>query len=390
MRWFANIYAGLAAHRQKIISALAVAVLLVAVSVWLGQIVSPYKERRQVDHAFYAVASGDQNVVLRAVVQSVSSGEARVTLQDGPQQGQDVTVKNSITNAQPGQVILVAARPDGSASSYAFSEWRIPGLLLLLGLFLALVFLVIGRRGIASVAGLFVSIIVITAGLIPAIMQGVNAFYASVIAAFVIATLSIIVAHGLRWRSVVSLMSIYLVLLLTVGLALLGGAVAYLTGVYDDTSAILRVQHIAIDLRGVLTGGIVIATLGVLDDVITAQTAAVDEIHNANPKLSIKELYRRGHSVGSEHVISLVNTLALAYAGASLPVVLAIIANANTYSSALLIFNAEFIAQEIVRTLVSSMALVAAVPIATLVAAVAIKKKRVIFAIIKEKSTRRT
>lgn len=390
MRWFANIYAGLAAHRQKIISALAVAVLLVAVSVWLGQIVSPYKERRQVDHAFYAVASGDQNVVLRAVVQSVSSGEARVTLQDGPQQGQDVTVKNSITNAQPGQVILVAARPDGSASSYAFSEWRIPGLLLLLGLFLALVFLVIGRRGIASVAGLFVSIIVITTGLIPAIMQGVNAFYASVIAAFVIATLSIIVAHGWRWRSVVSLMSIYIVLLLTVGLALLGGAVAYLTGVYDDTSAILRVQHIAIDLRGVLTGGIVIATLGVLDDVITAQTAAVDEIHNANPKLSIKELYRRGHSVGSEHVISLVNTLALAYAGASLPVVLAIIANANTYSSALLIFNAEFIAQEIVRTLVSSMALVAAVPIATLVAAVAIKKKRVIFAIIKEKSTRRT
>lgn len=390
MRWFANIYAGLAAHRQKIISALAVAVLLVAVSVWFGQIVSPYKERRQVDHAFYAVASGDQNVVLRAVVQSVSSGEARVTLQDGPQQGQDVTVKNSITNAQPGQVILVAARPDGSASSYAFSEWRIPGLLLLLGLFLALVFLVIGRRGIASVAGLFVSIIVITTGLIPAIMQGVNAFYASVIAAFVIATLSIIVAHGWRWRSVVSLMSIYIVLLLTVGLALLGGAVAYLTGVYDDTSAILRVQHIAIDLRGVLTGGIVIATLGVLDDVITAQTAAVDEIHNANPKLSIKELYRRGHSVGSEHVISLVNTLALAYAGASLPVVLAIIANANTYSSALLIFNAEFIAQEIVRTLVSSMALVAAVPIATLVAAVAIKKKRVIFAIIKEKSTRRT
>lgn len=390
MRWFASIYAGLAVHRQKIISALAVAVLLVAVSVWFGQMVSPYKERRQVDRAFYAVASGDQNVVLRAVVRSVSSGEARVTLQDGPQQGQDVTVKNSITNAQPGQVILVAARPDGSASSYAFSEWRIPGLLLLLGLFLALVFLVIGRRGIASVAGLFVSIIVITAGLIPAIMQGVNAFYASVIAAFVIATLSIIVAHGWRWRSVVSLMSIYIVLLLTVGLALLGGAVAYLTGVYDDTSAILRVQHIAIDLRGVLTGGIVIATLGVLDDVITAQTAAVDEIHNANPKLSIKELYRRGHSVGSEHVISLVNTLALAYAGASLPVVLAIIANANTYSSALLIFNAEFIAQEIVRTLVSSMALVAAVPIATLVAAVAIKKKRVIFAIIKDKSTRRT
>lgn len=390
MHWFARLARYVIAHRQRILPTLAVALLLVVASVWVGQMTSPYKERRQVGHAFYAVTGGDQNVVLRAVVQSASPGEARVTLQDGPQQGQDVTVKTSINNAQPGQVILVAAKPDGDATSYAFSEWRIPGLLLLLGLFLALVFLVIGKRGLASVVGLFISIFVIAAGLIPAIMQGVNAFYASVIAAFVIATLSIVVAHGWRWRSVVSLASIYMVLLLTVGLALLGGAAAYLTGVYDDTSAILRVQHVAIDLRGVLTGGIVIATLGVLDDVITAQTAAVDEIHNANPKLSIKELYRRGHSVGSEHVISLVNTLALAYAGASLPVVLAIIANANTYSSALLIFNAEFIAQEIVRTLVSSMALVAAVPIATLVAAVAIKKKRAIFAIIKKKSTRRT
>src|SRR5690606_30788086 len=136
-----------------------------------------------------------------------------------------------------------------------------------------------------------------------------------------------------------------------------------------------------IDVRGLLIGGIIIATLGVLDDVVTTQTATIDELHKANPRLSFWQLVQRGYAVGTEHVIALVNTLALAYVGVSLPMVLSITLSSQS-QSLLSILNSEFIAQEIVRTLVSSIALVLAVPLSTVVAAVCIARPSRLFAIL--------
>ena len=114
-------------------------------------------------------------------------------------------------------------------------------------------------------------------------------------------------------------------------------------------------------------GGIIIGALGVLDDITTAQTATIDELSKANHTLSQRELFTRGMSVGKEHVASLINTLALAYAGASLPILLLFYTNTDT--PAWVTVNSEFIAEEIVRTLVGSMALLLAVPISSFLAA---------------------
>ncbi|HYC80108.1 MAG TPA: YibE/F family protein, partial [Candidatus Binatia bacterium] len=123
-----------------------------------------------------------------------------------------------------------------------------------------------------------------------------------------------------------------------------------------------------LNLRGLLLGGIILGVLGVLDDITTAQSAAVYEIRRANPALPFKELYSRGLSIGREHISSLVNTLFLAYAGASLPLFLFFTAGDHPQPFWVTL-NSEFIAEELIRTLVGSVALMLAVPITTFLAA---------------------
>ena len=123
----------------------------------------------------------------------------------------------------------------------------------------------------------------------------------------------------------------------------------------------------SIDVRGLLLGGILIGVLGVLDDITTAQAAAIEEISLANDKLGFRELYRRGISIGKEHIASLVNTLVLAYVGASFPVVLLYMLHKNI--PMWLLLNSNFIAEEIIRTVVGSTALVLAVPLTTVMSA---------------------
>ena len=122
-----------------------------------------------------------------------------------------------------------------------------------------------------------------------------------------------------------------------------------------------------VNLRGLLLGGIIIGALGVLDDITTAQTAAIDELSKANHKLGFAELYKAGTSIGREHIASLINTLALAYVGASLPILLLV--SLNEDMPWWVMVNSEFIAEEIVRTLVGSSTLLLAVPISTWLAA---------------------
>ncbi len=110
-----------------------------------------------------------------------------------------------------------------------------------------------------------------------------------------------------------------------------------------------------------------IGTLGVLDDVTATQTATVGVIHQTNPQLSFSELYKKAENVGKEHIASLVNTLAMAYAGASFPLFLLL--TQNTQVPIAYIVNSEFFVEEIIRTLIGSIALILAVPISTVISA---------------------
>src|SRR5262249_50440625 len=121
-----------------------------------------------------------------------------------------------------------------------------------------------------------------------------------------------------------------------------------------------------VQATGVLLGGIVIGALGVLNDITVAQASAVFELRSANPLLAAGDLYRRAMNVGRDHISATVNTPVLADAGASLPLLMLLVVQAQPLGIAL---NREFIATEVVRSLVGSMGLIAAVPLTTLCAA---------------------
>jgi uncharacterized membrane protein len=157
-------------------------------------------------------------------------------------------------------------------------------------------------------------------------------------------------------------------LIATISVAWLG-----LTGFSADASVYLNFATGGqLDLAGLLLGGIIIGLLGVLDDVAITQASVVQELKGANPTLGLRELYQRSIRVGRDHVGSLVNTLALAYVGTTLPLLLLFARSDATFLASI---NQEVIAAELVRIIVGSMGLVLTVPFTSFLAAYYFKSR---------------
>jgi uncharacterized membrane protein len=275
----------------------------------------------------------------------------------------------------PGDRVVVALteEPDGPRY-YVVDRYRLPPLALALGLFLALTLLFSRRRGLGSIVGLSITIVILTRFVVPRIVEGSNPLAVSLLGALAIVLTSIYLAHGFSLRTSIAVGSTVVTLLIAWVLAAVAVAAGRLSGLGSEESVYLQIAPLeALNLRGLLLGGIILGALGVLDDITTSQAAAVDELRRANPLLPVRELYRRGIVIGTEHITALVNTLFLAYAGASLPLFILF----TIYNDAPLwvTLNSEFVAEEVVRTLVGSTALILAVPITTLGAAVVLSRR---------------
>ncbi len=286
--------------------------------------------------------------------------------------GKQFSIQRSSLAAPGDQIVLGKTfKVDGTSSYFVADVLRLPVMVLLGLIFVGLVVVVAGWRGLSAFVGLALSLLVLMVFVVPQILAGSNPVLISLIGASVIALMSIYLAHGLSRQTSIALLSTLITLVLAVLLSWLFVSLMRLTGSGSEQAYLLQLGRTdPLDLRGLLLGGIIIGALGVLDDVTTAQTAAVAELRSANPSLGRFELYRRGLRIGSEHILSLVNTLVLAYAGASLPIFLFFALNDTLPTW--FILNGEFLAEEIVRALVGSVTLVLAVPLATFVAAATI------------------
>lgn len=275
--------------------------------------------------------------------------------------------KNSEKLKEGERVVVVKVSRGGESEFYVAEKYRLPAVLWVLAGFFLLA-ICFGRwKGLSSIIGLAFSLIIIVEFMIPRIEAGNNPVWISLISGMMILVLSLYMAHGFQKRTTVALVGTGITLFLSAGLSILMVSFVKIFGMGSEESvSLLQGSLQNINLRGLYLGGIIIGALGVLDDITTAQSATVDEIHRANPKLSVGELYERGLSVGREHIASLVNTLALAYVGASLPVLLIF---TKTDFPLWVIFNSEFLVEEVVRTLSGSAALILAVPITTYIAA---------------------
>ncbi len=172
--------------------------------------------------------------------------------------------------------------------------------------------------------------------------------------------------HGRGLATAAALLSTFASLALTGALAWVFLRASNFTGFGDDSVGFLSALGSEIDPRGLLLAGVVIGSLGVLDDVTVTQVSAVWELKRAAPDADFGELYRRALRIGRDHISSTVNTLFLAYAGASLPLLLLFSEAQQGLGS---VATREVVAVEIVRALVGSIGLVASVPISTALAA---------------------
>jgi uncharacterized membrane protein len=304
-----------------------------------------------------------------------------VAMTDGPRSGRDLVQLVPLEPGTPrftvGDPVVLGwsgGNPD-DPGSYQIVDFQRGGSLAWLAVLFAAAVLVLGRwRGLAALAALAVSFGVLLLFVLPAILAGHSPLAVAVVGAGVIMFAVLYLTHGLSARTSTAVLGTLVSLALIGVLGAAFSAAARLTGLDDQTTALVASLGVGIDARGLLLAGMVIGALGVLDDVTVTQTSAVWELRRANPQLRAKALFQAAMRIGRDHVASAVNTLVLAYAGASLPLLLLFSLSGRGLGD---VATSQDVATEIVRTLVGSIGLVASVPVTTAVAALVASREDV-------------
>lgn len=263
-------------------------------------------------------------------------------------------------------VLIVSDSPEGD--TYSIVDHRRATELWVLAAAFALALVAFGRwRGLSALAGLAVTFSLLLLFVVPAILAGESPLLVAIVGSAAIVLTVLYLTHGFALSTTLAVLGTLASLTITGILSALSVAVLHLTGITDDLSASVGTSH-SVNMEGLLLAGIVIGSLGVLDDVTITQSATVTELARANPEYRFRQLYRAGSRVGRSHIASVVNTIILAYAGSSLPLLILIVANSDSLGAVL---TDQVIAQEIVRSAVATLGLIAAVPITTALAALA-------------------
>jgi len=283
--------------------------------------------------------------------------------------GEFDTVKKNIY--QVGDKVLVVATIDhqGNAHYYITDYVRTKGLYWLAVIFILSLFIVGGWKGLRSLVALVITFFIITKYIIPRILAGANPLSIVLIGSFFILLIIIYLTEGFHSRSHIAIISILCSLVITVLLSWFFVGLSKLSGLGSEEAFFLvNIGEQLVNFKGLLLAGIIIGTLGVLDDVVISQVATVEQINHANYNQSKGEIFKRAYKVGVSHISSMTNTLFLAYAGVSLPLLILFVSGHSAFSSWSQIINNEAIATEIVRTIAGSIGLILSVPIATVVA----------------------
>ncbi len=301
----------------------------------------------------------------------------RIEILGGEKTGEVVSLENDMIMLEEGQHFYVnrLVAIDG-IEYYIFKDVeRRQGLLYLAILMTAVVLIFSGWQGARALISLVVSILAIIFLLVPALLAGYDPVWVSFVIAAVILAGTLFFTHGFHTRVVIAYLGTMAAVGVTCVLAWLSVSGLHLTGFSADASVYLNFSTGGqLDLAGLLLGSIIIGLLGVLDDVSITQSSVVQELKAANPTFGAKELYKRALRVGRDHVGSLVNTLALAYVGASLPLILLYARSDATFLEAI---NQEVVAAELARIMIGSIGLVLAVPLTTAIAAYYFRQRSV-------------
>ena len=241
----------------------------------------------------------------------------------------------------------------------------------LLAVLYAVVVVAVARwRGLRAMVGLGGAFAILAWFILPALSQGQSPLLVALVGSSAIMFGVLYFAHGFSVRTSTALLGTLFGLAVTAGLAAWAVDAAALTGTTGDNAYQLANLTHGMSLSGMILCGLVISGLGVLNDVTITQSSAVWELHELAPHTTARELFTAAMRIGRDHIASTVYTIAFAYAGSALPVLLMV----SLYDQQLLTaLTGVELAEEIVRILVGSIGLVLAIPVTTAVAVAVVK-----------------
>lgn len=241
---------------------------------------------------------------------------------------------------------------------------------LLFLIFIIAVLIISSWHGLRSLLSMLISFLIIFFFILPNIFNGNNPILIVSLGIIFIIPITFYLSHGFNKKTTAAIIGTTISLFIAIALSIIFTKIAHLSGMTSEESGFLiSLKSNFFDFRSILLSGIIIGVLGVIDDVTISQSSVVHQLKIADPKN--KKIFFQAMSIGKDHISSMINTLILVYAGASLPLLLLFIDNQLPLGQ---LISFEPIAEEIIRTLIGSIALIIAVPITTLIATQLIKE----------------
>lgn len=312
--------------------------------------------------------------------------EARVVFLGGDREGQEVDVDFGGSTLfqggyvpREGNVVIISevAGLDGQPVFGMVDVFRLDGMVLSILVFFAVVVLIAKKRGIGATAGLALSILSIAFILIPAIEAGYSPLLVTFFTITLLSSVTMYLSHGFNMRTTLALLGIIGSVLVSYLVAVIFTSLSKVYGLGSEESVTLQFAGATdINMFQLFLSGVLIGMVGVLDDVTISQAQTLFELKFAKPSMTFQKLYQVGMRIGREHIASLVNTLALAYIGTSLPFFI-LFAFSNSGRPLWIVLNSEYFAEEIVRTLSGSLAIVLAVPVTNIIIAWYLARRKV-------------
>lgn len=294
--------------------------------------------------------------------------------------GEIIEIENGLYNSPDNNIYRKGDRvilsrsfgPNGEEVYFITDYIRTNGILILLIIFILLAIFIGGRKGLYSLLSMLLSFILIFTFILPQIQNGSDPVLVAIISSIIIIPVTFILSHGYNRKTLIAIIGTFISLIITAILSIVFVNITNLTGTASEDAIFLQsLGNVEYNLKGLLLAGIIIGTLGVMDDITVSQTSIVFQLKSLKNNITTSELFKRSILIGKDHIASMINTLILVYTGASLPLLLLFMYNPRPIDE---LISFQVITTEIVRTLVGSIGLILAVPITTYLACLNVKE----------------
>lgn len=271
------------------------------------------------------------------------------------------------------KVLITGYKNERGEDIYYITDYiRTPQIAILFFIFLLLAVFIGKNKGFLSLVSMGISFLIIFLFLLPQIHAGKDPTIIAIISSIFIIPITFYLSHGFNKKTTIAILGTLISLIITGILAVLFVNATKLSGGAMEEALFLQgTNNTYFNLKGLLLAGIIIGTLGIMDDITISQTSIVFQLHDLKKDIKLNDLYKKSMALGKDHIASMINTLILVYAGASMPLLLLFLNESRSFTE---IINLEAISTEIVRTLVGSIGLITAVPITTYLATLVAKR----------------